>query len=119
MDVASLRPQAVGLSAAWEIGSTMGVQISTKRRPIILLGLLALQAAAAAYFLTDAIGELPKNPRQMHPLTESPVAVALGIGIAFSVAEVRRTLRRMHEQEEALDAMRNAHSGGIRSLIPI
>lgn len=75
---------------------------------MVLMGLLGLQAAAAAYFLFDGIGELLENPGKAHPLTEAPIAVALGIGLVFSVAEVRRTLRQMKEQAEALDQARHA-----------
>ncbi|MGV8988462.1 MAG: helix-turn-helix transcriptional regulator [Cypionkella sp.] len=78
------------------------------RRPTILVGLLLMQAAAAVYFVIEASGELLRNPTQAHPLTEVPVALALAIGIAFSAAEVWRTLRRMREQEAALAEVKGA-----------
>jgi DNA-binding CsgD family transcriptional regulator len=74
----------------------------------LLIGLLAIQACTAVYFLFDALGELMTNPGQTHPLTEAPVALALGIGIVFTAAEVRRTLRRMRDQEAALAAAKGA-----------
>ncbi|OZA05635.1 MAG: hypothetical protein B7Y02_15510 [Rhodobacterales bacterium 17-64-5] len=86
----------------------MPLHVSHGKRPLILIGLLGLQACAAVYFLFDGIGELLANPGKIHPLTEAPIALSLGIGIVFTAAEVRRTLHRMRRQADALAEARKA-----------
>lgn len=87
---------------------------AASRRPRLLIGALVLQACAALYFVCDALAELWRDPGQAHPLTEVPVALALGIGILVTAAEVRRTLRQMGEQAAALEAARGAFSDLVR-----
>lgn len=98
---------------AADAGPKVGPEVGTPaprgaREPALLIAVLVLQACAALYFLFDAFGELMRNPGQAHPLTEAPVALALGLGLLFTVKDVRRTRRRMREQEAALQAAKSA-----------
>ncbi|MBH9537701.1 MULTISPECIES: helix-turn-helix transcriptional regulator [Novosphingopyxis] len=67
--------------------------------------LLALQAAAAIYFITDAVldsmtGEA--GEAAWLAWTEILVAVALAIGIGLSALNIRRTLRKSRRLSDAL-----------------
>lgn len=86
----------------------MPFRLSTMRRTGVMLAVLLLQAVAAVYFVIDSLVELVRNPSESHPLTESPVALALVVGVALAAAEMRRTQKRLREQDEALAAARAA-----------
>lgn len=77
-------------------------------RPTLLAVLLALQAAAAVFFVADVMADLSVDGMDWHVLFEAFVAVALAIGIVFGGVEMRRTLEVIRRSEAALELARGA-----------
>lgn len=76
--------------------------------PAALIGLTALQAVLALYFLADGMEEMADNPASLHSWIELPAALCLALGTVFTALTVRRTLRRLKEQDDALAEARRA-----------
>ena len=73
--------------------------------------LLGVQAAAAAYFIADAVHDRwtgEGGEAAWLAWTEILVALALAIGIGLSALNIRRTLRRSQRLAEALTLARGA-----------
>jgi len=81
-------------------------QPQTKVRSLVIL--LIIQSMAAAFFMGDVIADLSFEGLDAHVVFEAVVAVALVIGVAFGVREMRRTLERTQRSEAALSVARGA-----------
>lgn len=73
------------------------------------LDLAPLQAVCALYFVFDVLSELPElRTEPMHPLSELLAVVALLIGTALGIRELRRLMRRSDRAESRLRAASGA-----------
>lgn len=71
-----------------------------------LAALVVVQAVAGAFFIGDALTDLRATPTSAHALIEAAVALALIVGVVIGGWQLRLTLERMHQQQEALDTAR-------------
>ncbi|WP_368484147.1 helix-turn-helix transcriptional regulator [Phaeobacter sp. HF9A] len=73
-----------------------------------LASFLLLQATAAVFFVGDAASELFQDPGEPHSVFEGLVSVALIVGVAVGIWQLRVTLARMAAQERALETARGS-----------
>ncbi|WP_319775771.1 helix-turn-helix transcriptional regulator [Breoghania sp.] len=75
---------------------------------VVLAALLVFQMAAAIFFVADALADLINAPASPESALEALVSVALGVGVALGIWQLRLTLRRMRAQDRALDSARGS-----------
>ncbi|MGC9369471.1 MAG: helix-turn-helix transcriptional regulator [Paracoccaceae bacterium] len=85
------------------------------RRATVLAVTLALQSVACVFFIADAARDFPKIGTDLHTTFEALVAVALIVGTGFGALEMRRTLKRIRQAEEALSLASGAFDEVVRS----
>ncbi|WP_102225083.1 helix-turn-helix transcriptional regulator [Acidimangrovimonas sediminis] len=73
-----------------------------RRRKSALAFFALIQAAAAVYFIADAMGDLMAGQAVAATWAEALIALGLGIGAAFGVREMRRAHVLLMHHEEAL-----------------
>lgn len=74
-----------------------------------LVAVTALQALCGLYFVLDVLTELPElRTEPMHPLTEIAAVIALLIGSALGLRQLRLLIRRNDRVENQLRAARGA-----------
>lgn len=86
-------------------------------KPLRTAGIAAVvwvQAAAAIFFVADAIGDLAEGARGVHLLMESVLAAGLCVGTVLNALELRFLLSRDRRQQEALSAARGEMAELIR-----
>ena len=85
-----------------------------RRRATFLALTLALQTVACVFFIADAARDFPKIGTDLHTTFEALVAVALIVGTGFGALEMRRTLSRVQQAEEALSLASGAFDKVVR-----
>ncbi|WP_321336131.1 helix-turn-helix transcriptional regulator [Breoghania sp.] len=75
---------------------------------VVLAALLVFQMTAAIFFVADALADLINAPASPESALEALVSVALGVGVALGIWQLRLTLRRMRAQDRALDSARGS-----------
>ncbi len=83
------------------------------KEPVALGIFLAIQSIAAVYFVGDALIELLSQSGSKHSLFEAFVALALLLGMLFGILALRKTMKKMDAQEQALAAA----SGALAEVI--
>lgn len=83
------------------------------RRTALLAALLTVQVLCAVFFVGDVIEDFRLGGITPHTLFEGAVAVALFVGVVLGGREMRRTLERNRQAEDAASAA----SGAFAQLI--
>lgn len=87
----------------------MRLDLETLGRHRGLVAVTALQALCALFFVTDVLAELPAlRTEPVHPLAELLAVIALLIGTALGLRQLRMLLRRNQRVESQLRAARGA-----------
>jgi len=83
------------------------------RQAVVLAVLLAVQAFAAVFFVSDVLADFSLGGTGLHTIFEAGVSLALVLGVVFGGLEMRRTLERAQRSEAALSAA----SGALAEVI--
>ncbi|WP_224405148.1 helix-turn-helix transcriptional regulator [Afifella sp. IM 167] len=83
------------------------------RQPVVLAALLAVQAFAAVFFVSDVIADFSLGGAGLHTIFEAAVSFALVLGVIFGGLEMRRAMERARRSEAAFSAA----SGALGDLI--
>ena len=86
---------------------------TVNRRVALLSALLAVQVLCAVFFVADVVDDFRMGGITPHTLFEGAVAAALFVGVVLGGREMRRTLERNRQAEDAATAA----SGAFAQLI--
>lgn len=83
----------------------MGAGATTRRqggRPLVLVLVLAIETAAAVFFVTDTLSEMAESGVGWQQWLEGLVTLALILGVALGALELRRAMAHQQMQDRAL-----------------
>lgn len=88
-------------------------------RPATVAAFVTVQAVAAAFFMGDAVTDLFAAPLNPHGIVEALVALALMLGVAFGLVEMRRTLEHLRAQDATIATARGALADVVASQFTV
>jgi DNA-binding CsgD family transcriptional regulator len=86
-----------------------------RRRKAALVLFTFVQASAAVFFVSDAVGDLSGSMVDGHTIIETLIAMGLMFGSLFGIIELRRSHTLLRSQEEALAVASGALSDVIEA----
>lgn len=84
------------------------IRSAGRRQTRALFGFLVVQTLGTVFFVGDVISDLREDPTSVHFIFEAVVTAALILGIIFGTFALRRTIKLLRAQDQALEVARGA-----------